>query len=744
MPRRAAGTKRQQAAKETAPHSPARSISAASTCSEMTDNLETTLGIRTRAQSRRQPPPAAAPVPKAHTTKKNTRKARRDQGNKNALNNSEYSRSHSAHTSPASSRSPSHGRTANAIVTPPIIKPRLPRGRKPRNRAQPAKPSEPESDAPQETPLAVKSNETGHPNMATIIPDSPIDALTSTAPQLKPHCSVTTASIAVSASGPSVIPSGLNSIQKRLAEFSSQALKNAANKVPIFSWFVETNNDNAVFQKKRLEINDWIKEVSDPTLLLQLLSRLLIRARYCHSLRLRNCRYFVHNSYVIGLCREEIAMPTKTPAKLRQKNLVNIHGDATQPMQLMDVDDSLPVNKKKQSKCDGGGNGSIEAPSVIAAPERRQTRSSTRTKQNESAAASSSGPGGAAAVAVAAAAPPTSQPAKRSREEPTKVRQSNRSTHTELSHPETNSDPSDAEDADTEGQQAPSSIVEKTMILKQPLQPTCGNLPVLPETPAVCAPAASTVEAMQSETEPTEVTPAPPSKPVRKGRGARAGKQTTTKAAPASAKAASQPKTLPTQIAATASASVSGNSTASLTASVSRPNPLQLARLQQSPSTAHNLIQSCQRPGPPKAVAFAPSPASAHQSTKLGNAKRSMSHGDLSRMGKSPGVTQPASARLRAANSNLNLAQTPGNNKSTNAVQKQQQQMETANAPDKSQSENITQPNICVAVTPAAPTAAAAIAAKKQLLKGAETPVANTASPSKNNFSTPAAVRLDA
>ena len=430
-------------------------------------------------------------------------------------------------------------------------------------------------------------------------------------------------------------------------------------------------------------------------------------------------------------------MPTKTPAKLRQKNLVNIHGDATQPMQLMDVDDSLPVGKKKQSKGDGSGNGSAEAPSVTAAPERRQTRSSTRTKQNESAAASSSVAGGA--VAAAAAAPPTSQPAKRSREESTKVRQSNRSTRTELSHPETTSDPSDAGDADAEGgQQAPSS----TMIIKQS---TCGNLPVVPETPAVSAPATSTLEAMQTETEtvPTEVTPAPPSKPVRKGRGARAGKQTTTKAAPASAKAASKPKALPTQIAATASSS--SNSTAPLTASVSRPNPLQLARLQQSPSAA-NLIQSCQRPGPPKAVAFAPSPASTHQSTKLGNAKRSMSHGDLSRMGKSPGVTQPASARLRAANSNLNLAQTPGNNKCTNAVQKQQQvetANRTANAPNKSQSENTTQPNICVAVTPAAPTAAAAIAAKKQLFKGAETPVANTASPSKNTFSTPA-VRLDA
>ena len=280
MPRRAAGTKRQQAAKDTAPHSPARSISATSTCSEMTDNLETTLGIRTRAQSRRQPhqspPPATAPVPKARTTKKNTRKARRDQGNKNAMNNSEHSRSPSAHTSPASSRSP-RGRTANANVSPPASKPRLPRGRKPRNRAQRAKPSEPESDAPQETPPAVKSNETEPPDMVTIILDSSLDAPTSSAPQLKPHCSVTTAPVAASASGPSVIPSGLNSIQKRLAEFSSQALKNAANKVPIFSWFAETNNDNAAFQKKRLEINDWIKEVSDPTLLLQLLSRLLIR-----------------------------------------------------------------------------------------------------------------------------------------------------------------------------------------------------------------------------------------------------------------------------------------------------------------------------------------------------------------------------------------------------------------------------------------------------------------------------------
>lgn len=168
-------------------------------------------------------------------------------------------------------------------------------------------------------------------------------------------------------------------------------------------------------------------------------------------------------------------------------------------------------------------------------------------------------------------------------------------------------------------------------------------------------------------------------------------------------------------------------------------NPL--ARPPQSPAPSHNLTQPSQKPAPagplpPRAVMFAPSPAGTQKNARPG-AKRSISHGDLSRVGKSPGFAQQTTGRLRAANSNSNLTQTPGGNKNTNAVQKQKQK-ETANrianVPDQNQSENVTEASgLSIPVAPFTNSVAVTTASKMQL-KATEALDPVAASPSKSTI----------
>lgn len=317
MPPRKNAAKTKQHAKENSPQTNRNvpvPISPEMTV-EMTENTGPKKNIRTRAQARRKQPYSPTPdeslVPKSRVTKKQRGQTRRN--NKKEAN-SDRSRSPSE-SSPPRSVSPSPGRSRGRLgranrspPAAPAANKTAPRGRtrKARVRAKsdlesddPAdlpmtpqpktiQPKTPQPKTPQpimplsKTPLPmplVKANINQPPNIFTVIIDSTSEAHKSIVPHQKPSSfttKLTTGSSSVSAacaSAPSTAPVA-NISTKQQDEFSSQVFMNAASKVPIFSWFVDINNDSAQYQAAQNRIADWLKEVSNPNLILQLLSRL--------------------------------------------------------------------------------------------------------------------------------------------------------------------------------------------------------------------------------------------------------------------------------------------------------------------------------------------------------------------------------------------------------------------------------------------------------------------------------------
>lgn len=142
---------------------------------------------------------------------------------------------------------------------------------------------------------------------------------------------------------------------------------------------------------------------------------------------------------------------------------------------------------------------------------------------SEAAAAASSSSSSAAAATSSHAAGDVLAATVSSVSQPM-VRHSNRSNglRTELSHPETNSDPSETGNSEAETEQLPSSassLVKKTSISKPP---NLGKTAVsVASDSAAAAPCLSNLEVVQ--TEPTQLVPSlEPKKPARKGaRGAK-------------------------------------------------------------------------------------------------------------------------------------------------------------------------------------------------------------------------------